>query len=261
MIVSATRAEAARSRRHYVNPHGMHADVETYMGVNKALLGEIVDGQPAPAASPARGPSPNAYLVCQEPGAVLHPHFHQADQFQVFVAGTGRIGTHAVAAVTVHWAAAHSPYGPVVAGPDGLQYLTLRRQFDPGAQWMPDEAERLRSIRGRVHRTHTSEPIVALDARAAVLQTGELWRVTSVVQDSRAAAWLVDLGPGAYWRQDTPADSFVYMLAGTAETHGATLAPEACLFASRDEGALRIAAGPAGARVLLAQFLTHFDDE
>ena len=254
MIVSATRAEAAQSRRHYVSPHGMHADVETYMGVNKALLGA---SQPAPSASPARGPSPNAYLVCQEPGALLHPHFHQADQFQVFVAGTGRIGTHAVAAVTVHLAAAHSPYGPVVAGPDGLQYLTLRHQWDPGAQWMPDEAPRLRSIRGRVHRTHTSERI---DAHAAVLPAGEACRVTSVVQDNRAAAWVVDLGPEACWRQDTPADSFIYMLAGTAETHGTTLAPEACLFASRDEGAIRLAAGPAGARVLLAQFLAHFDD-
>ena len=50
-------------------------------------------------------------------------------------------------------------------------------------------------------------------------------------------------------------------MAGMAETHGVTLAPAACLFASRDEGAIRIAAGPAGARVLLAQFLAHFDHE
>ena len=72
---------------------------------------------------------------------------------------------------------------------------------------------------------------------------------------------MVDLGPGTCWRQDTPADSFFYMLAGTAETHGATLVPEACLFASRDEGATRIAAGPSGARVLLAQFLAHDEDK
>lgn len=255
MILFASRAEAARSRCHYVSPHGMHADVETYMGTNKALLG---DAQPAPAASRAHGPSPNAYLVCQEPGAVLHPHFHQADQFQVFVAGAGRIGTHAVAAVTLHWAAAHSPYGPVVAGPEGLQYLTLRRQSDPGAQWMPDQAERLRSIRGRVHRTHSSE---RFDAHAGLLHAGEPCRVTSVVQDSRAAAWVVDLGPGACWQQDAAADSFVYLLAGTAETHGTALVPEACLFASRDEGAIRLSAGPSGARALLAQFLAHTDDD
>ena len=76
-----------------------------------------------------------------------------------------------------------------------------------------------------------------------------------------AAAWVVELGPGAVWGQDTPADSFVYMLAGTAETHGAALAPEGCLFASQDEGAIRLTAGPLGARVLLAQFRAHTDDD
>ena len=71
----------------------------------------------------------------------------------------------------------------------------------------------------------------------------------------------MELGPGAVWGQDTPADSFVYMLAGTAETYGAALAPEGCLFASQDEGAIRLTAGPLGARVLLAQFRAHTDDD
>ena len=62
-------------------------------------------------------------------------------------------------------------------------------------------------------------------------------------------------------RCPTRADSFVYVLTGMAETQGATLAPEASPFTSGDEGAVRITAGPAGARVLLAQFLNHFDDE
>ena len=66
MVVSATRLEAARSRRHYVSPHGAHSDVDTYMGMNKALLGDA-----------------------------------QVE----------------VRAVMVHFAAAHSSYGPVVAGP------------------------------------------------------------------------------------------------------------------------------------------------
>ena len=38
-------------------------------------------------------------------------------------------------------------------------------------------------------------------------------------------------------------------------------APEASPFTSGDEGAVRITAGRAGARVLRAQFLNHFDDE
>ena len=38
-------------------------------------------------------------------------------------------------------------------------------------------------------------------------------------------------------------------------------APEACPFTSGAAGAIRITAGPAGAQVLLARFLNHFDDE
>ena len=33
--------------------------------------------------------SPQAYLVMQPPGSVTRPHFHQTNQFQVFVGGGG----------------------------------------------------------------------------------------------------------------------------------------------------------------------------
>ena len=41
---------------------------------------------------------PMAFLVEQDPGAVVGAHYHQADQFQVMVGGSGRLGTHDVAA-------------------------------------------------------------------------------------------------------------------------------------------------------------------
>ena len=65
------------------------------------------------AAGAAGGPM--AYLVEQAAGAVVAPHYHQVDQFQLFVGGSGRIGTHALEGVTVHYAGAHSPYGPTPA--------------------------------------------------------------------------------------------------------------------------------------------------
>lgn len=235
MIQSATRADAARSRRHYVSPHGAEAFVETYLGTN--------NGRDTA--------SPNAYLVCQQPGATLHPHFHEADQFQVFLEGGGRIGTHTVGAVTVHYAAAHSPYGPVVAGPEGLQYLTLRRAWDPGAQWMPEKAARLRSMHGRKHRVFTSEQF---PARADRLAPANTCAVTTLLQDDSMAAWVIGLGAGATWIQDTKADRFVYLLEGAVEVYGVALDAQSCLFASHDEREARFYAGSSGARVLLAQF-------
>ena len=75
MILSATRADAARSRRHYVSPHGAHSDVETYMGMNKALLG---NAQVDPAVADPAIRSPNAYLVSQAETII-----EQVDEFSV----------------------------------------------------------------------------------------------------------------------------------------------------------------------------------
>jgi hypothetical protein len=245
MIVVASREDAARTLRDYTSPHGAQAHVETYMGVNKAT---------ADLASHDAPDMPNAYLVSQLPGSALHPHFHQADQFQVFLGGSGRIGTHPIEPVTVHYASAHSPYGPVVAGPQGLQYLTLRRRWDPGAQWMPDSAQRLRAMGGRKHRVHTSDVV---HPRADIAPPGGSCKVTSLFEDGSVGAWVVELGGGAAWENDGKADRFAYVLDGTVEIYGNSVKREGCLFANRDEPKLRLVAGGRCARLILVRF----DDE
>ena len=96
---------------------------------------------------------PMAFLVEQDADAVVGAHYHQADQFQVMVGGSGRLGTHDVAAGAVHFAGAWSPYGPLAAGGDGLHYFTLRNGWDPGARYMefPDNRATLRALPRR-HR-------------------------------------------------------------------------------------------------------------
>ena len=47
-------------------------------------------------------------------------HFHHVDQFQVIVAGGGRLGTHGVEPLAVHYAGAYTAYGPIVAGAQGV---------------------------------------------------------------------------------------------------------------------------------------------
>ena len=49
---------------------------------------------------------PMAFLVEQDADAVVGAHYHQADQFQVVVGGSGRLGAHGVAAGAVHFAGA-----------------------------------------------------------------------------------------------------------------------------------------------------------
>lgn len=244
MIIAASRDQAAATRTDYTSPAGARATVDTYIGVNRALAGA---GHPVAQAA---GTYPMAYLVAQAPGSTLQAHFHQADQFQVFVGGSGRIGTHPVRPLTVHFAGAHSPYGPLVAGRDGLQYLTLRRSWDPGAQYMPGSAHKLRDLPGRRHRIHTSQ---AIDLQRLAPQAAGTCHVDCLFSEQDMGAWLAALGSRASWSASAGSDRFVHVLSGQVQAGSFTLAAGACLFACAAEGELRIAAA-SPARILLTRF-------
>src|SRR5438270_10165150 len=90
--------------------------------------------------------SPHAFLVEYDPNRVSRQHFHEVDQFQIIVAGKGKIGRHALQPYSVHFARAHTPYGPLVAAPEGMTFLTLRRRFDKGALRLPESKPRLEQV-------------------------------------------------------------------------------------------------------------------
>ena len=84
---------------------------------------------------------PQGFLVSQPPGSVTPPHFHETNQFQVFVGGSGRLGKRRADPVTVQFAGGHTPYGPIAAGDRGIQYFTLRQSWDPGREVPARNAE------------------------------------------------------------------------------------------------------------------------
>ena len=93
---------------------------------------------------------------------VVRPHFHQVDQFQVFTGGDGHIGRHAIKPTFVHYVDAYKPYGPIVSGPLGFQYVTIRASGDPGPQYMPDS----RALRKRVHGRYIARQIADIEVGA-----------------------------------------------------------------------------------------------
>jgi len=87
---------------------------------------------------------PQAFLVENTPHRLLRTHYHDVDQFQVIVSGDGTLGKHAVRPYSVHFARAHTPYGPITAGDKGLAWLTIRARRDAeGAQFLPEKREQL----------------------------------------------------------------------------------------------------------------------
>jgi hypothetical protein len=206
---------------------------------------------------------PVAFLVEKEPGAVVHPHFHRADQYQVVMSGSGRMGQHALDGIAVHYTDAYSAYGPIVAADDGLAWFTLRNAWDPGARYMTDYRAELRAARAEnfVHREAVGGNIHPLSdaARGALSET----RCDPVLgpNDDGLATWHVLLPPGQALRGPDPASGagqFWVVVAGQMAAGGAApLSPQSCVFVAPDESPLLVRADAGGAEALCLQFPLH----
>ncbi|GAB7541161.1 hypothetical protein [Cupriavidus sp. 8B] len=113
--------------------------------------------------------SPTVFLVEQPAHSVLPAHFHTQNQFQVFKQGSGSLGSRAVGPGSVHYAGAFTGYGPLVAGPQGLSYFTIRAAFETGANFLPVARDKLRRgpkrhAHGPTHEPRTIEQLRALKA-------------------------------------------------------------------------------------------------
>lgn len=222
----------------------------TYIGKNRNTLRE---GEAAP---PDHGLYPMAFLVEKEPGAVVRPHFHQADQYQVIVQGGGKFGVHDVSGVIVHYTDAFSAYGPIVAADDGIAWFTLRNSWDPGAQYMPERRAVLREARTRFqHREATCGPLPPVDTDAlseiraeAVIAPGEdglgTWRYTVPAGGSVTGPEPAS-GSGQFW----------LVTGGSASVDGGALLPvKSCVFVGPEDRAAAVTAGEGGADVICMQF-------
>ena len=180
------------------------------------------------------------------------PHFHETNQFQVFVGGSGRLGKRRADPVTVQFAGGHTPYGPIAAEDRGIQYFTLRQRWDPGAKYMP--AMRSRLVRGR--QRQRLAPWFGRPATAALGDLREPAIETLIEREADGlAAELVRLGPGMRCvRPCGGGGQYQVVIAGTL-VHGAqTLSRLSCRFATADERECAFEAGPGGAAVLALQF-------
>lgn len=238
-------AEAA-TRRYFMSlPNGIGNWVTSYMGTT-------------PAEARARGQDiatgsggPVAYLVEQSAGSSVAGHYHQVDEFQLFVASDGAFGSTPLSGLHLHYAAAFTPYAPISAGRELLRYFTLRRGFDPGAQWMPESKDRLLAHK-RPFRAHVAP--VRVEAQAAGTAS-----VTVLMEPdaSGIGAWVYGLGAGASVQAPAPRDGggeFLLVLEGGCTIDGADAARFDIAHLDAREDAPRLAAGDAGACVLVVRF-------
>jgi hypothetical protein len=201
--------------------------------------------------------SPIAYLVEQAPHSELRAHFHEADQFQIFVNGEGRIGGHGAAPGKGHFVGPFSGYGPIVAGDKGLAYMTFRNAFDPGLQFLPENIEKLRARRSSRREVMFQAPPPVSDSALDSLR--EMNVVPLVAQQPDGlAAWSYLLAPGASAtgpETTTGGGQFWLVMAGQMmDAAEGALLRLSMTFVRPGDAPYVVEAGPMGLHVLVLQF-------
>jgi len=214
-------------------------------------------GLDKPAAPDPR--QPQIYSVAQLPGAVAEPHYHVVEQWQVFVQGSGTLGRHSAVPGAVHYADRYTGYGPIVAGPEGITYFSIRAISDPGAQYLsnPLAKENLKQQERTAKRyLYFGAERVGADRPTADLKDARLDAIVPPHPDG-LAAWVAHMGPRS--RVSTPAaegssGQAILVLSGSVEADATELPPQSCAFIAPADPALQLIAGAMGAVALILQF-------
>jgi hypothetical protein len=196
------------------------------------------------------GLSPTGFLFEQHPDTVVRAHCHGQNQFQVFVEGTGQIGGHEVGALTVHYAGAYTGYGPILAGPEGLKYMTLRPVFESGAIFMDDSRGRLPK---GPKRGATVGPIAVPDTASlnALTHVDEEELVKAGPDGLAVTMTLIPSGQAAEQREGgAAAGRFLFVAAGAVRLDGARLEPWETAYVTEDEDLVPLIAEDGGAAIL-----------
>ena len=210
---------------------------------------------PARQTVGARVIEPMAFLVEQSADTAFSAHFHQADQFQVVAGGAGRLGRHEVRPGSVHYANAFSPYGPVEAGAEGLDYFTLRNGWDPGARFLPAATQELTAHRPKSNRQAYSEDFDLPSAEALLALRESRSQAIIAPQPDGLGAWLHLVAPGGSIAGHDPCEGYgQFWIVLEGAMGDAALPPRSCLFVAPDEPALAAHAGSDGLAVLELQF-------
>lgn len=247
-MLLVTSTSEAKKRQRQIQVNGREYTLTEYVGA-APLRGHYQDGNEVNDNG-----LPQGFLVTQPPGAVTPPHFHEPNQFQVFVGGKGRIGACAALPLTVQYANGHTPYGPIVAGPEGVQYFTLRQRWDPGAKYLPASRDKL--VKGNQRTRVKGNLPTSSDEQRKARKSVEVERVFAQEADGLAAS-LYRMGPGQTSRMPDPAGTggIYYVVTDGSVIHdGAELPRLSTIYSTPEEARICLQAGEAGADVLALHF-------
>jgi hypothetical protein len=241
----AVSSAIALARRQLVRSKGAGTEHWCTDFIGRHAEGEATDG-------------PEAFLVEMSPRETILPHFHEIDQFQVFLDGGGMFGKEQARPLAVHYADRYTGYGPIDAAEHGYSYFVMHVEKDPGAVYRhkPGYQERIKPGKKRhrlVHGIVSSTAPVLRGRNEAVLE--------SVFEKDDfgdgLAAFMLRLGPGMETAGPGTANTsgqFYLVTNGTLEWTNGTYPAWSTLFVAPGDRPLAVRAGADGLEALILQF-------
>ncbi len=180
-------------------------------------------------------------------------HFHEVDQFQIIMEGSGEFGRHHVKPYHIHFARAYTPYGPLQSDKDsGWGFIVLRSRLDSGAQRFPQSLDKLKQIPNRrpwqvttdVGFPERKSDVNVLDIPEIKDEHGLYTNTITMAANARMMSPDQRGGDGQY----------VVAVKGTMIHEGRERAAPAVVFLRRDEQAFEIVAGAQGLEAIVLNF-------
>ncbi|WP_354532449.1 hypothetical protein [Pseudorhizobium tarimense] len=199
-----------------------------------------------------------AFRIDMSANMQLDSHFHIVDQFQIFMAGSGTIGRDDAATITAHYADHHTGYGPLIAGEQGMSYLTLRPKTDAGLVKLstPNVRDLLKPTKRR-HRV-SSKVVLSIPPVMAHLEKPVVETVMEEMPGDEGMTVKV-IRLGAEQSVDGPATEgtggyFIIVMNGSVLHEGKEYEPWSLIWVAHTDAPIKLEAGSKGAEVMASVF-------
>ena len=204
-------------------------------------------------------PEPQSLMTQMAADETILAHFHGVAQFQIFPAGYGTMGKGQVQPLMLQWKDHHTAYGPLVAGPHGLTFISLRNRIADSAPVYlskPGYREKLKPSKRRnwmsSHIGLSTRPVLQFRREAAWEPVFDPEKIADEL-----AAHLVRLGGGMTAAGPNPkagGGCYVFVANGSLQMKGQTLPAWSMVYVDPSEDDFDIEAGPHGLEALVMQF-------
>ena len=207
----------------------------------------------------ARDSGPQSLVAELTANETVPAHFHGLAQFQIFAAGTGKMGRNDLQPLTLQFKDHHTAYGPVISGPQGLTFFAMRmKTANAGPVYLnePDYRDKLQPSK----RRNLVSLAIQFSTEPVLIHRKEVAREPIAPfndYDDGLAVHLLRLGVGMSVQGPDPsvfAGYYLFVCNGNLDHAGKIYPLWSMVVVQPEDEAMQIKAGDKGLEVLVMEF-------